>query len=127
MTKTAIGGLLAILTTVWIPSASYCQDAQGRYWYLSYCASCHGTSGKGDGRVAKFLTQKPADLTKLSDANGGLFPSARIAETIDGRREVEVHGPREMPVWGRAARFAPVMVQTRIRAIVDYIATLQGK
>jgi mono/diheme cytochrome c family protein len=128
MKATCFGALLVIVGTVSMPLAGYCQDqGQGKYWYLSYCASCHGISGKGDGSVAKVLTQKPTDLTTLLERNGGVFPAARIVETIDGRREVVAHGEREMPVWGRATRFAPVMVRTRIRAIVNYIATLQGK
>ena len=95
--------------------------------YLEYCASCHGQLGQGDGRVAKYLTPKPADLTRLSETNGGRFPAERVFEIIDGRREVEVHGSREMPVWGRTTRLSLATVQSRIRAIVNYLATLQGK
>ena len=42
----------------------------------------------------------PADLTKLSEANKGVFPFSRTYEIIDGRFEVETHGKRDMPVWG---------------------------
>jgi len=133
--------ILAV-ATVWVPGVSYSQDREsGQYWYLNYCASCHGRAGKGDGSVAKVLNKTPADLTKLSDANGGTFPSERVVETIIGRREVEAHGTkeipvwgmplwggaREMPVWGRAVRYAPGIVRARVRAIVNYISTLQGK
>jgi mono/diheme cytochrome c family protein len=128
MRKRSFGILVALLTTIVLtPSAGYSQEAQGRTWYFNYCASCHGESGRGDGRVAKYLIPKPADLTKLSEANGGRFPAERIFEIIDGRREVEVHGSREMPVWGRTTRLSLATVQARIRAIVDYLATLQGK
>ena len=128
MRKRSFGILVALLTTtVLTPSAGYSQEAEGRTWYFNYCASCHGESGRGDGRVAKYLTPKPADLTKLAEANGGKFPAERVYEIIDGRREVEVHGSREMPVWGRTTRLSLAMVQARIRAIVDYLATLQGK
>lgn len=121
-------GLLVAVAILCLSSVGYCEDGgQGKYWYLNYCASCHGTSGKGDGSVAKVLTQKPADLTALAAANGGTFPASRVIETIDGRREVAAHGPRDMPVWGRSMRFAPAILRVRIRAIVDYVATLQGK
>jgi mono/diheme cytochrome c family protein len=127
MRNACYSGLLAIAATIFVSGLGQCQDTgQGKYWYLSYCASCHGTSGKGDGSVAKVLTQKPADLTGLATANGGEFPAARVMETIDGRREVAAHGPRDMPVWGRAMRFAPVMLRGRMRAIVSYVATLQS-
>jgi len=126
--RTAVGILVALVTTtVLTPSAGYSQEAEGRTWYFNYCASCHGESGRGDGRVAKYLTPKPADLTKLAEANGGKFPAERVSEIIDGRREVEVHGSREMPVWGRTTRLTLATVQGRIRGIVDYLATLQGK
>ena len=128
MTGSRSAAFLLILAVSLIPSMSYAQaDSDGKYWYLNYCASCHGASGKGDGSIAKALTQKPADLTALSSANGGVFPAARVSETIEGRREILAHGSREMPVWGRATRFAPGMVRARIRAIVDYVATMQGK
>ena len=52
MMKTSFAILFALLATVWASSKSYSQDEQGRYWYLDYCASCHGESGRGDGRVA---------------------------------------------------------------------------
>ena len=76
---------------------------------------------------AKVFTQKPADLTALAAANGGAFQASRVIETIDGRREVAAHGPRDMPVWGRSRRFAPAILRSRIRAIIDYVATVQGK
>jgi hypothetical protein len=41
-------------------------------------------------------------LTKLSESNSGVFPVARLYEVIDGKNAVRAHGPREMPVWGKA-------------------------
>jgi hypothetical protein len=32
-----------------------------------------------------------------------------------------------MPVWGMASRVSLALYRTRTRAIVDYLATLQGK
>jgi mono/diheme cytochrome c family protein len=123
-----IGVAISTIATIWSPDAGYAQNENsGQYWYSNYCASCHGQDGKGDGPVAKSLSRPPADLTRLSAANGGTFPSERVAEVIDGRREVAAHGTREMPVWGRAVRFGPSIVRTRVRAIVDYVSTLQGK
>ena len=57
-------------------------------------------AGKGDGPAASHLARRPADLTKLSVSNGGVFPFVRVFEMIDGRLDVVMHGPREMPVWG---------------------------
>jgi hypothetical protein len=83
----------------------------------------------------------PTDLTKLSAVNGGTFPAESVYETIIGRKVVETHGTREMPVWGPSvfaetkdgsvqqfqAAVPGVPGIVRVRLIVDYIATLQGK
>jgi mono/diheme cytochrome c family protein len=106
--------------------------------YRTYCAACHGVGGEGDGTVAEFLTIEAADLTRLSRRNGGIFPRERIEQVIDGRAEVKVHGPRDMPVWGdwfNAEAVTPDMdadsreqvVTARINALIGYIETLQVK
>lgn len=110
----------------------------GREDFLSYCAACHGVDGKGDGTVAEFLTITATDLTQLSRKNAGLFPRERATKVIDGRAEVKVHGPRDMPVWGDWFEFEAgssiagkgaeeKIVQARINALVDYIETIQEK
>lgn len=104
--------------------------------FRTYCAACHGVAGKGDGTVAEFLTIAAADLTQLKKKNAGIFPRERIAEVIDGRAEVKVHGPRDMPVWGdwfstEAAgqdmdpQAREAEVTARINALVAYIESLQ--
>lgn len=123
-----IGVLISAVSAIAVPDLSHAQSGDnGKYWYSNYCASCHGAGGKGDGPVAASLSRTPADLTKIAEANGGAFPFARIAEVIDGRREIAAHGTREMPVWGRAVRFGPTIVRARVRAIEVYVSTLQAK
>jgi len=114
----------------------------GKAEFQRSCASCHGASGKGDGPVAKSLSKKPADLSKLAENNQGVFPVSRIYDVIDGRVQVMVHGPREMPVWGdvysrdltarmprdfMSKELADAMVRVRILMLIEYISTLQGK
>jgi mono/diheme cytochrome c family protein len=121
-------GLLLLLLAAIFSEPGYAQRPfNGKNQYVDNCASCHGISGKGDGPVAKVLSQPPTDLTKLSDANNGVFPSERLYEVIDGRREMWAHGTRDMPVWGLAARVSPSLSRARIRAVVDYLSTLQAK
>jgi hypothetical protein len=101
------------------------------------CAVCHGKDAHGDGPLAKLLTIKPADLTKLTIRNKGQFPSEMVAETIDGRTQVSGHGTREMPVWGAryetqvAREYGPYgsesVVKTRIAALVHYLESIQEK
>src|SRR5262245_32401687 len=50
--------------------------------FAFYCAPCHGKDGKGRGPVATALKTLPADLTKLSSANGGVFPRDRVRAYI---------------------------------------------
>jgi mono/diheme cytochrome c family protein len=72
----------------------------GEILYLTYCQSCHGIGGRGDGPVAGSLRVTPADLTTLWEAYGTPLDRERVAAYIDGRRLFEAHGPREMPIWG---------------------------
>ncbi|MCB1377569.1 MAG: c-type cytochrome [Alphaproteobacteria bacterium] len=110
----------------------------GKADFRTYCAACHGVSGNGDGTIAEFLTIAAPDLTLLTKRNAGTFPRERITEVIDGRAQVRVHGPRDMPVWGdwfsyeaaspdtdRDAR--ALIVSARIESLVQFIETLQEK
>ena len=131
---------LALIACVEEVSAQAIEFGKGEF--LRSCASCHGPSGKGDGPVAKSLTKKPADLTKLSENNQGVFPISRVYDVVDGRVQVIIHGTREMPVWGdvytrelsgrmprdfMAKELADAMVRVRILMLIEYISTLQGK
>jgi mono/diheme cytochrome c family protein len=108
----------------------------GQADFTTYCAACHGVDGRGDGTVAEYLTIDAADLTQLKKKNGGLFPGERIAGVIDGRAQVKVHGPRDMPVWGDWFKFeaesskngkgvSDVVVHERIASLVHYIESIQ--
>ena len=52
-------------------------------------------------------------------------------QTIDGRKDVEAHGSREMPVWGNiwgeesGAPVADDVVEKRINELVEYIRSIQ--
>jgi mono/diheme cytochrome c family protein len=106
--------------------------AAGRVLYLSYCASCHGVSGEGNGPVAESLRQPPTDLTRLAERHGTPLPRQELAEFIDGRRDVAAHGPRDMPVWGR--RFvepspggpsSEPVADEAIQRLLDFLASIQ--
>lgn len=73
----------------------------GRQLYERFCASCHGSAGRGDGPVADSLKVMVPDLTRLARAGGGAFPAERVRKAIDGRTVYPVHGTRYMPVWGQ--------------------------
>ncbi len=107
----------------------------GEIAFALYCVSCHGESGSGDGPVASALKTPPTDLTQLSAQYGGIFPAEEIYAYVDGRKDVEAHGTREMPVWGNiwsdvdgdeAQEMAESYVDVRLRELVEYIRTLQA-
>ena len=75
-------------------------DVVGEKDFINYCASCHGSSGKGDGPIVHFLKRKPKDLSQLSKSNNGVFPFERIWGVFDGTYAMAEHGSSEMPIWG---------------------------
>jgi len=115
----------------------------GKREYDFNCAGCHGPKGGGDGPYTRYLNVKVPNLSTLAKRNNGVFPVSRLYEIIDGRGEVQGHGPRNMPVWGadylvQARDASPernidvpfdpeVYVRNRIMALVDYINRLQVK
>jgi len=107
------------------------RTAEGARLFIANCASCHGTSGQGNGPLTGLLRNKPADLTQIAIMNGGMFPTARVHRIIDGR-DVGSHGAPEMPVWGEAFRTAPggfseESVRQRIAALVEYLESIQRR
>lgn len=113
--------------------------ALGAYEYRTYCASCHGADGKGNGMMASMLKVWPSDLTILSKTNGGDFPHDRLTQLIDGRAEIMAHGARDMPVWGDwfnrqvahqqlfGGELVDVIVKGRIESLLTYLQSLQVK
>ena len=150
MAKEAVIKWLTVAGVVFASSSvGWAQDFDpGKLQFQSGCAACHGLDGKGKGPVSGQLTVAPVDLTLLAKTNGGVFPYKPIYDVIDGRKAVEAHGTREMPIWGE--RFNPivnlphdvdlsywkmagpeqspeVVVRTRILAVIDYLSRIQQK
>ena len=103
----SLSNLVAILITAFLgvqPLPAIAQDmeviAGGEIEFQNNCAVCHGSDGRGQGIMSRFLTLRPADLTQLAKRNGGTFPFWQVYRKIDGREEVKAHGSRDMPVWG---------------------------
>src|SRR3954465_268533 len=102
----------------------------GSETYAFYCAPCHGKDAKGRGPVASALKVSPADLTRLSARNGGIFPKdrGRLFVTNGEQNAVAAHGTSAMPVWGptfRALETSDKVVSVRIFNVVAYLESIQ--
>lgn len=112
-----------------LPAAAPVYD--GGQLFKNHCAPCHGVRGLGDGPMSEVMRKRPANLTKFSAQNGGVFPAERLRRIIDGRG-VPSHGDREMPVWGIAFRTIPEggvygSIEARIDALVRYLQAIQER
>jgi mono/diheme cytochrome c family protein len=71
--------------------------ADGKKLYATYCATCHGDNGKGDGVAAASLPVKPADHT-----NGAVMNklSDEFLTDIISKGGSAVNKSGLMPAWG---------------------------
>ena len=127
--KQRIDNVVAFIESLQAPSPAV--GDSGSQLFRTHCASCHGTTGRGDGPMAQQLRRMPPDLRKFAARNGGVFPTERIYRIIDGR-DVPSHGTREMPIWGDAflsgrGDSSGESVKARIGAIVTYLAGIQER
>jgi mono/diheme cytochrome c family protein len=132
--------LLTVAAGLIVPAAGRAADTKPSYdssaalmgsaTFKTYCASCHGKSGGGDGPLAKHLRFAPADLARIAKRNGGTFDFAKLAKVIDGRQPLKGHGGTDMPVWGDAflqsrEGYDAAKVKQKIDELVHYLASLQ--
>jgi mono/diheme cytochrome c family protein len=97
----------------------------GNALYQRYCASCHGTTGLGDGPAAAALATPPTNLATLR-------PNVpQLMQVIDGRLAVRAHGTSAMPVWGEAFEeihlddaYAKRTALLQVQALAEYVASL---
>jgi len=130
--------LALALSSLGLPSALAAQPEPpkgvegGRLIFRTLCASCHGTDARGKGPLAEHLATPPLDLTQITARRAGAFPSELIASYIDGREDVPLHGPREMPVWGEGLATAvgnpserEARISRAVAMLVEYLESIQ--
>ena len=112
------------------PRNSGSQPVTGAQLFRTYCASCHGETGRGTGPLSTQLTRPVPDLTTYTARNGGVFPGERLRQIIAGRGPA-AHGDRTMPVWGavfsRQADGTDDVASARIDAIVAFLQSMQQR
>lgn len=145
---------IALLLVAGAWSDAWAQDvAPGRTEFLAHCASCHGADGKGHPAESA-QASSPTDLTAIARRTGGVFSRQAVYEMIDGRRAIRSHHSA-MPIWGCRYADDPVprrkkkrfrgyqqkplelllnlscdseeAIQARIRAVVEYLETIQQR
>lgn len=90
-------------------------DANGAALYRTWCAGCHGITGRGDGPNAKALPVPPArhaDAATMSQR-----PDDTLYDTIDGGGAIMNRSAR-MPAFGGS------LSPTQIRTLVAHIRSL---
>jgi mono/diheme cytochrome c family protein len=108
---------LMMLVVMGIPigNASAQSAAEGKKLYTTYCSSCHGETGKGDGTAAVSLPVKPADHTSGAAMNQ---LNDKFLLDIISKGGAAVGKSSFMPPWGGALN------EKQIRDVVAYIRTL---
>ena len=101
--------------------------SSGAEMYQSYCASCHGTYGKGNGPAADFLKTPPPDLTQLTKQNQGKYPVYRVLATLKGRN-VHQEAALNMPDWTRlfhSLNLDRAITDMRVQTLTTYVESMQ--
>ena len=114
-----LGPSILLSFTLLSPTSGVAQDlAEGRKLYASYCATCHGDKGKGDGVAAGSLPVKPQDHT--NGAVMGKMTDQALSDVIL-KGGAGVGKSAFMPAWGSSLN------EKQIRDLVAYIRTLSGQ
>ncbi|MBM4263969.1 MAG: cytochrome c [Deltaproteobacteria bacterium] len=105
-----IAGLVLMAAPAWAQNSG-----EGKKLYDSYCSTCHGDKGKGNGPAAQSLPAKPADHTNGAVMN---VMSEQFLLDIISKGGSAVKKSSFMPSWGSALN------EKQIKDIVAYIRTL---
>jgi mono/diheme cytochrome c family protein len=102
----------------------------GAYLYKTFCASCHGDHGRGDGPAADLTTPRAPDLSLLQRKGGGTFPRAQVMAILEGSTPQAGHDTA-MPNWRnvllRDARNDEGAYRKRLDALVSHLESLQAR
>ena len=89
--------------------------AEGQKLYMTYCSSCHGDKGRGDGAAGKALPVKPADHTDAKLMNSF---SDEFLVTIISKGGAAVGKSSFMPAWGG------VLKENQLQDLLAYLKSI---
>lgn len=91
--------------------------------YQTYCVTCHGATGKGDGVAAASLNPKPADFSAGAfkyDANGdGTKGDVEDIKAIVHDGAAKHGGSPLMAPW-------PMLSPEQLQAVAEHVKSLHG-
>ena len=117
--------IVIVLTLFSVSSITVSADPlpayEGRRLYVSYCQLCHGTTGKGDGPLAKSMKISPADVTTTVRARSDTF----LLKTITGKGRQTITGrdrhnllSKAMPEW------QDIFSESQLKSLIAYLRFL---
>ncbi|MDJ0820775.1 MAG: cytochrome c [Paracoccaceae bacterium] len=127
---------LAALTVLWAcAEAEMPVASDGRALFMENCAVCHGADAKGEGPMARAMSEPPANLTLIAVRNGDTFPRARMLSVIDGYAKSDMDGP-DMPEFGALLEGDLIPLDTgdgiltptprKLVALLEYLESIQA-
>ena len=95
----------------------------GKDSFEAYCASCHGTDGRGNGPVAASLRNIPTDLTVLASRNADSYPRERVTAVLMGTSRTVV-----CTRYARDADLGPDVPHVRVgRHVPRFASTISSR
>jgi cytochrome c553 len=116
-----------------IVAAQPTTSIDGATLFEAYCASCHGSSGRGNGPAARAIPTPVPDLTRYSQAHEGDCLMSLLATLQTGHRsqtepKVSDNDP-DMPNWAPIFRSMSSnnegLMYLRLRNVAQHVAKLQ--
>jgi mono/diheme cytochrome c family protein len=122
-------GVVAQTASHWQPLI---RPVDGPGIFQNYCAACHGVDARGRGPASGALKQRVPDLTRLSQANDGVFPFQHVKTTIllGSDDLIPAHGSKRMPIWGpifHEIEFDRDLGCVRLENVTSYLESIQKK
>ena len=114
--RMSLFGLTLIALALGVPGLGRAQSAaEGQKLYMTYCSSCHGDKGRGDGAAGKALPVKPADHTDARVMNSF---SDEFLITIISKGGVAVGKSSFMPSW------SGVLKDNQLQDLLAYLRSI---